>query len=93
MYAANFADGVPGCFGHIYDLEKYADAIKADPSATARIVIHESSRAKYDRVVKTLIRDLVGFGIARRRITSVYKYVRPHHLLEVNELWIIPGKR
>ena len=93
LYAANYQDGVPGCSGHIYDVAEYAGVLKDDPSAMARIVIHESSRVKYDRVLKDLVRELTKLGIERRRITSVYKYVRPRQMLEVNELWIIPGKR
>jgi hypothetical protein len=93
LYAENQLDGIPGCSGNLYDYEEYAKVLHADPASSARIIIRESSRAKYQREVREILRELAAFGIARRRITAVYKYVRPNLMLEINELWILPGKK
>ncbi len=93
LYATDSVDGVPGCFGNLYDLEEYASVLKQDRSNTGRIVINQSSRAKYNRAVREIIAELAKLGIARKRITTVYRYVRPHQMLEVTEIWIVPQRQ
>jgi hypothetical protein len=93
LYAANYADGVPGCFGNLYDIGEFANVIKADDGNTARIVINESSRIRYRRTAREITAELASLGIQRSRVATVYKYVRPNRLLEVTELWVIPSKR
>lgn len=93
LYAADYSDGVPGCFGNLYDVEEYAKVLQADAKSTARIVISRSSQAKYRSKVREIVAELARYGITRNRIVTVYKYVRPNRLLEVTELWVIPPKR
>jgi hypothetical protein len=93
LYAANYADGVPGCFGNLYDVGEFAKVVRADDGNTARIVINESSRIRYRRTAREITAELASLGIQRSRVATVYKYVRPNRLLEVTELWVIPSKR
>jgi hypothetical protein len=93
LYAADYSDGVPGCFGNLYDVEEYAKVLRSEPNSTARIVISQTSQAKYRTKVREIVAELARYGIARRRIVTVYKYVRPNRLLELTELWIVPAKR
>jgi hypothetical protein len=93
LYAANYADGVPGCIGNLYDVGEFANAIKADEGNTARIVISESSRLKYRKAAREITAELASLGIDRTRVVTIYKYVRPNRLLEVTELWVVPSKR
>lgn len=93
LYATDSVDGVPGCFGNLYDLAEYAGVLQSDPKSTARIVISESSPAKYRRKAREIVGELAEHGILRKRIVTVYKYVRANRLLEVAELWIVPAKR
>jgi hypothetical protein len=90
FYAANYLDGVPGCVGHIYDLDEYASELKSRQGSMARIVISESSRRKFNLKLAEIIAALKQAGIPRSRITAAYKYVRPNRMLEVVELWIRP---
>lgn len=93
LYAAEQTDGVQGCGGNLYDVEEYAKVLQADPKSTARIVISRSSQAKYRAKVREIVAELVRYGVARDRIVTVYKYVRPNRMLELTELWIVPPKR
>ncbi len=92
FYAADYLDGVPGCSGYLYDLEEYARVLNANPAKTGRIVISQSSRAKYARTLREILAELTQHGVARHRVTSIYKYVRPNRLLEVTELWVVPPR-
>ncbi len=93
LYATEYIDGVAGCFGNLYDLAEYAKVLQAEPKSSGRIVIGQSSQAKYRGNAREVIAELSGHGVARNRIVTVYKYVRPNRLLEVTELWVIPPKR
>lgn len=93
LYAADYSDGVPGCFGNLYDVEEYAKVLRSEPHSTARIVISQTSQARYRTKVREIVDELARYGIPRRRIVTVYKYVRPNRLLELTELWIVPAKR
>lgn len=93
LYAANYIDGVAGCSGHFYDVDAYAKELKSLAGSRGRIVIHRSSRAKYDRELNLILRKLRSNGIPKTRITAVYKFVRPNRMLEANELWVIPAKK
>ncbi len=92
LYASDYADGIPGCFGNRYDLEDFANVVQNDPKNVARVVIGESSQTKYRRKVREIVTELSRLGISRNRIVTVYKYVRPNRLLEVTELWVVPPK-
>jgi hypothetical protein len=90
LYATQYADGIPGCFGNIYDLGEYAEVIKTDPENIARIVIGQSSQARYRIKAKEIADELRRYGIPSNRIVTIYKYVRPNRLLEMTELWVVP---
>ena len=92
LYASEYLDGVPGCNGNIYDLEGYSDMLKTDAANVARIVIGQSSQAKYRRKVKEIRDELLRRGVPSNKIVTVYKFVRPNRLLEFTELWIVPPK-
>ena len=91
LYGASYNDGVPGCSGHIYDLAEYARELRSQPRSKGRIVINEASRAKFNRELAVITRELAVAGIPRSRFTAIYKYVRPNRMLELNELWVIPA--
>ena len=93
LYAADYSDGIPGCFGDLYDVGEYSNVLQSDAMSTARIVIRRSSQTEYRRKMREIVAELGSHGIARDRILTVYKYVRPNRLLEVTELWVIPSKR
>ena len=93
LYAADYLDGIPGCNGNLYDLAEYSGVLQSHPTSMARIVISESSQAKYRRKVREIVSELARNGIQRKRIVTAYKYVRPNRLLEVTELWVVPPKR
>jgi hypothetical protein len=57
------------------------------------VIISESSRAKFNREAAEVIKTLVANSVPRRRIITVYKYVRPNRLAEGKELWIIPATK
>jgi hypothetical protein len=92
LYAAEYTDGVGGCNGNIFDLAAYAAVLKTDTANVARIVIGQSSQAKYRRKANEIIAELRRLGIPRAKIVTVYKYVRPNRMLEMTELWIVPPK-
>ena len=91
-YATEY-DGIPGYFGNLYDVEEFARVLQLDPKNSARIVISESSQAKYRRRVSEIVAELGEHGIMRTRIVTVYKYVRPNRVLESTELWVVPSKQ
>ena len=92
LYATEYMDGVGGCNGNIYDLDAYAEVLKTNAANVARIVIGQSSQAKYRRKSKEIVDELRSRGIPRNKIVTVYKYVRPNRMLEMTELWIVPPK-
>jgi hypothetical protein len=92
MHSASYVDGIPECNAYDYDLEDYARVLNEEPKARARIIISESSRARFNRELKELTAQLTRNGVARHRIVGVYKYVRPNRLLESTELWVIAGR-
>jgi hypothetical protein len=93
LYASEYMDGIPGCNGNIYDLEAYAEVVKTDADNVARIVIGQSSQARYRRKVKEIRDELLRRGIPSNKIVTVFKLVRPNRLMEFTELWIVPPKR
>jgi len=93
LYASDYSDGVAGCSGNLYDLAEYAKVLQAEPKSIGRIVISQSSQAKYRAKVREAVTELAKYGIARDRIVTVYKYVRPNRMLELTELWVVPAKR
>lgn len=93
LYAADYSDGVPGCFGNLYDVEEYAKVLRSEPNSTARIVISQTSQARYRTKVREIVAELARYGIPRRRIVTSYKHVRPNRMLELTELWVVPAKR
>ena len=93
LYATEFIDGIPGCFGNIYDLGEFAKVLKTDEGNVAKIVIGQSSLAKYRRKAKEIVAELRSKGIPSNKIVTVYKYVRPNRLLEMTELWVVPSKK
>ena len=92
MYAAQYIDGVPGCSGNLYDVPNYAAELRSQPGSRGRVIISESSRAKYDRRLREILSELKDNGVTSSRITSIYKTVRPNRALESVELWIIPAR-
>ena len=64
--------------------------LKTNAENVARIVIGQSSQAKYRPKAKEIVEDLRRLGIPRSKIVTVYKYVRPNRMLEMTELWIVP---
>jgi hypothetical protein len=93
LYATKFADGIPGCSGDIYDLGEFAAVLKSDPGNVGRIVIGQSSRARYLSEARGGVKELRGYGIPSSRIVTVYRYVRPNRLMETTELWVVPPRR
>jgi hypothetical protein len=93
LYAQNYIDGVAGCSGHQYDVAAYGNELKSQPGSRGRVVISQSSPAKYRRELNVILRGLGSKGLPRSRITAVYKYVGRKKILEGNELWIIPAKK
>ena len=93
MHSADHSDGMPECNEYDYDLGDYARILNMEPKARARVIISESSKAKFNSKLKEVITQLAANGVTRDRIIGVYKYVRPSRLLESTELWVIPGRR
>lgn len=92
LYASEYMDGVPGCSGNIYDLAGYAEILKTDTANVARIVIGQSSQARYRTKAKEVVGELRKLGVPATKIVTVYKYVRPNKWLEFTELWVVPPK-
>jgi hypothetical protein len=76
----------------MYDLGEYAAVLNTKPRSRGKIVIGESSRAKFARKQREILAEMAAAGVARSRLTFVYKYVRPNRALEMTELWVIPAK-
>ncbi|MBK6750523.1 MAG: hypothetical protein KA956_09600 [Pyrinomonadaceae bacterium] len=93
MYAAEYSDGIPGCFGNLYDLKEYAAELNASPKSRGKIVIAETSQAKFAQKRREILRDLAKFGVTAGRITSVFKPVRRDRALESTELWVVPNAK
>ncbi|HUR96749.1 MAG TPA: hypothetical protein VMZ26_01655 [Pyrinomonadaceae bacterium] len=93
LYASEYMDGVPGCDGNIYDLVSYSEVLKTDAANVARIVIGESSQARYRQKASKIRRELRNYGVPSNKIVTVYKFVRPNRLLAFTELWIVPPRR
>jgi hypothetical protein len=91
LYAESYTDGVPGCFGHLFDIEEYGRTLRESPGSRGRLIIRVPSRSEFNRTLKELTADLAKEGIPRSRFTALYKYVRPNRLLEVVELWVVPA--
>ena len=92
LYAVDYIDGVPGCSGNLFDVPKYAGVLRSLPGSRGRVIISETSRAKYDRRLREILAALRNNGVAASRINALYKYVRPNRALESAELWVIPAR-
>lgn len=90
LYATEHMDGLPECDAPMYDLEAYASELNAEPRSRGRIVIGESSSAKFNRKRREIRTELIKQGVSKGRITFIYRYVRPNRLLETTELWVRP---
>ena len=93
LYATEYVDGIPGCNGNLYDLGAFSNVVKTDVANVAKIVIGESTQARYRRKAKGIVDELRGHGIPSNKIVTVYKFVRPNRMLEFTELSVIPPKR
>ncbi len=90
LYATEYMDGLPECEVPMYDLEAYAAVLNTEPRSRGRIVISQPSRAAFAAKQREIAAELAGHGVAKTRLTFVYKYVRPSHALETTELWVVP---
>jgi hypothetical protein len=91
LYATRYSDGLPECQVPMYDLKAYAEALNTEPRSRGRIVIAEPSRANFNREMLEIQAELTAHGVAKPRVTFIYKYVRPNRAMESTELWVIPA--
>lgn len=90
LFATEYSDGLPECQVPMYDLVAYARVLNTEPRSRGRIIIGESSPLKFARKQREMIAELSANGVTRKRLTFIYKYVRPSRLLETTELWVVP---
>lgn len=90
LYSIDHSEGVPGCGEYLFNLKEFSNALKAYPAYSAKIVIPESTTAKYRKKAREITAELAGYGIPKAKIATVYKKVRPNRMLENTELWFVP---
>ena len=73
-----------------YDLEFYADTLKANPASRGNIVIYETARRKFRKKEDSILLELAKSGIARKRLRTFYVRVKSGSLREGIELWLLP---
>ncbi len=89
MFAAEYLDGMPEC-GEPFDIAAYAAVLSNEPKSRGRIVIAETSPAKYNKKRSEVLVELKSNGVAATRVTAVYKRVARNRARESTELWVIP---
>ena len=91
LYATEYSDGLGECSVPMYDLETYAAVLNIEPRSRGRIVIGQPSKAAFAEKQREIAAELAKHGVAKVRITFIYKYVRPNRALETTELWVVPS--
>jgi len=91
IYATRYADGLAECQVPMYDLKAYAEVLNTERRSRGRIVIAEPSRANFNREMREIQAELNAHGVAKTRVTYIYKYVRPNRAMELTELWVLPA--
>lgn len=89
IFDEKFSDGIEGCNSD-FDVEFYAETLKTNPKSRANIVIYETSQNNFRKIEKEILAEMAKGGIARKRIKTFYKRVKPNQLREGIELWILP---
>jgi len=89
IFGSKFADGIEGCNSD-YDIELYAETLKANPKSRGNVVIYETSQNNFRKAEKDVLVELKGSGIARKKIKIFYAKVKPNQLREGIELWFLP---
>ena len=89
-YATEYSDGLPECQVPMYDLAEYAAVLNTEPRSRGKIIIGQSSRARFVNKQREILTEMSAAGVAKTRLIFVYKYVRPNRGLEMTELWVVP---
>ena len=89
LFTSQTADGIEGC-KPLFDLEGYLAELKQNPQKRGNIVIYEASQAAFRRTEKEILSELQAGGIARNRLKTFFKKIKPNTLAEAIELWLLP---
>ena len=92
LFAAEYSDGIAGCSGP-FDIAAYASVLNTEPKSRGRIVIAETSTAKYNQKRREILAELKANGVSATRVNTVYKRVARMQALESTELWVIPPSK
>ena len=89
IFTYQTADGIDGC-KPLFDVSGYIEELKQNPKKSGNIVIYEASQNAFRRTEKEILGELVEGGIARNRLKTFFKKVKPNMLAEGIELWLLP---
>jgi hypothetical protein len=90
LFGLDASDGITECNNTPYDPAAYADALAADKTLRGKVVIGESSVARFRRKVAEIRRILAKRRITPSRVVFKFEKVGPYPLARGIQLWTVP---